>query len=112
MCPSEFGREYNVELDYLIGANPKVWIRRPNLHEFCSGRRLPHVYDQKTQRLCLYLPGCGFWNPALAVARTMIPWTALWLHTFELWVVTDIWHTRGVHVESGGCERKMSDVIF
>lgn len=97
MCPSEFGRSYAVELDYLIGTAPKVWIREPNLLDLSDGRRLPHMYDQATQRLCLYLPGCNFWRPTLAVARTMIPWTGLWLYNFEIWIVTDMWHTEGEH---------------
>lgn len=97
MCPSEFGRSYTVELDYLIGTNPKVWVREPNLHNFSNGRRLPHTYEQATQRLCLFLPGGNFWRPTLAVARTVIPWTGLWLYNFELWLVTDVWHTEGRH---------------
>ena len=51
MCPSEFGRNYSVELDYLIGATPTVWLREPNLRELSGGRRLPHVYAQPAQRL-------------------------------------------------------------
>jgi hypothetical protein len=100
MRPSEFARDYNVEVEYTIGTAPNVWVRAPNLHELSGGRELPHVYDQKAQRLCLYLPGCGFWHPALALARTIIPWTALWLYNFELWLVTDVWHTRGEHPTS------------
>lgn len=100
ICPSEFGRSYTVELFYLLGAAPKVWVREPNLRELAGGRRLPHVYEQLTQRLCLYLPGCGYWRPAVAVARTMIPWTSLWLYNFEIWIATDVWHTEGQHPDA------------
>ena len=101
ICPSDFARNYTVELQYLIGASPKVWVREPDLKQLSGGRELPHVYDQKTQRLCLYLPGCGFWRPTMAVACTIIPWTALWLYNFEIWVITDVWHTEGQHPDSG-----------
>lgn len=97
LCPSEFGRNYLVELRYEIGDKPDVWVREPNLAEFTNGRKLPHVYDQKAQRLCLYFPGVGFWRPNMPLARTILPWSCLWLHTFEIWLVTDVWHTKGVH---------------
>ncbi len=80
-----------------MGRPPDVWVRDPNLREISEGRPLPHVYDQKTQRLCLYVPGCGFWMPWKALARTMIPWSALWLFNFELWLVSDVWYTAGIH---------------
>jgi hypothetical protein len=116
ICPSEFGRNYTVELDYMIGGAPKVWVRRPDLKQLSGGRRLPHVYDQKTQRLCLYLPGCRFWRPSLALACTMVPWTSLWLYNFEIWLVTDVWHTAGEHPDRNQCDddvdRSASVVIF
>jgi hypothetical protein len=107
ICPSDFARSYTVELNYLIGASPKVWVRELDLKQLANGRSLPHVYDQKTQRLCLYLPDCGFWRPTMAIACTIIPWTALWLYNFEIWLVTDVWHTKGEHpdVSSDKSER-------
>jgi hypothetical protein len=108
ICPSAFARNYTIELQYFIGANPNVWVRKPDLKQLSGGRNLPHVYDQKAQRLCLYLPGCGFWQPTMAVACTIIPWAALWLYNFEIWVVTNVWHTKGEHPNS---EQKPSRVV-
>lgn len=97
ISPSEFSRSYVVELRYKIRESPRVWVRKPDLKPLTSGRRLPHVYDQQEQRLCLYFPGVGFWRPNLAIARTILPWTCLWLFNFEIWLVTDTWHTEGIH---------------
>lgn len=97
LSPSEFSRTYSVELQYRIRENPNVWVRNPDLKQLTSGRKLPHVYEQETQRLCLYFPGVGFWRPNKALAQTLLPWTSLWLHTFEIWLVTDVWHTEGIH---------------
>lgn len=97
LTPSEYSRTYSIDLRYRVGEKPNVWVRRPDLKLLTGGRRLPHVYDQETQRLCLYFPGVGFWLPNKALAQTILPWTCLWLHTFEIWLVTDIWHTEGIH---------------
>jgi hypothetical protein len=97
IIPHEYGRTYTIELLYRKNESPKVWVREPDLKELANGRRLPHVYDQTTRELCLYLPGCGFWSADKSVASTMMLWACLWLFYFELWLVTNEWHGRGVH---------------
>jgi hypothetical protein len=99
ISPSDYSREYTVELDYTLADKPRVWVREPDLKPLTEGRCLPHVYNQKTQELCLYLPNCGFWRRELSVASTILPWTYLWLYDFELWLVTNVWYCRGVHPE-------------
>ena len=99
ISPSNFGRNYEVELAYRIGEWPEVWVRKPNLRELSGGRRLPHTYDQKSQKLCLFRPSRGFWTPDRALAVTLIPWTYFWLYYFELWLVTDEWSGSGEHPE-------------
>ena len=97
LSPDDFGRTYDIELQYCRNDAPNVWVRAPDLHAFTDGRRLPHVYDQREQRLCLYVPGCGFWRADRSLAFTLLPWTCYWLRLFELWLATDIWHECGVH---------------
>jgi hypothetical protein len=97
LSPDEYGRVYDVEMHYSVNGSPRVWVRSPDLHALTGGRRLPHVYDQIEQRLCLYAPGFGCWTPSRAVCRTILPWTCYWLRLFELWLVTDVWHERGIH---------------
>ena len=98
LCPGEYSRTYSVEVAYERGDSPRVWVRNPDLKTLAGDRPLPHVYEQKAQELCLYLPGCGFWGPQKSVASTVMPWACLWLRYFELWLVTDIWFGRGEHV--------------
>jgi hypothetical protein len=97
IATDDYGRTYIVELIYKQGALPKVWVREPNLKQLAGERLLPHVYDQKTQELCLFLPGCGLWSPEKSIASTIMLWAWLWLQYFELWLVTNEWHGRGEH---------------
>ncbi|SRR5581483_1179439 len=95
--PGDYSRTYTVELLYKQGGHPTVWVRKPDLKPLIGQRRLPHVYDQETQELCLYLPDCGFWTPQKAIASTIMAWACLWLRNFELWIITNNWYTRGEH---------------
>lgn len=101
ISPNEFAREYTVEMVYQIGDSPSVWVREPDLKILAGGRPLPHVYDSDTQKLCLYLPGGNYWGPEKSIAATIMPWACLWLHYFELWLITGIWHGKGEHPVAG-----------
>ena len=111
VSPDEYGRTYAIEMRYRRNNPPQVWVRAPDLHALTGGRRLPHVYDQREQRLCLYVPGWGIWRPDRALCRTILPWTCYWLRLFEMWLVTDIWHERGIHPAPRRRRRVSSDVI-
>jgi hypothetical protein len=100
IAPSDYCRKYTVEMLYKHGDLPKVWVRQPDLKELAGEKSLPHVYDQKTQELCLYLPGCGFWTSGKSIASTVMLWACLWLYYFELWLTTGEWHGHGIHPES------------
>lgn len=93
---NDYGRNYTVELRYKQGSLPQIWVREPDLELLAGDKQLPHVYPE-TGELCLYLPGCGFWGADKSVAFTIMQWASLWLHYFELWLVTDEWHGHGEH---------------
>ena len=76
---------------------PNVWVQEPDLLKLSGGVRLPHVYDQKPARLCLYFPRTGEWSPSFPIADTVIPWSVLWLLYFEDWLSTGEWAGGGVH---------------
>lgn len=97
LSPGEYSRIYSLEMLYRIGSPPSVWVRKPNLRELAKRRPLPHVYDANEQKLCLYVPNAGIWRPDRALAFTILPWAGYWLRLFEMWLVTDVWHERGVH---------------
>jgi len=104
--PSPLSRRYGARLDYRQGQTPAVYIDSPDLNALADGRRLPHVYEQKPPRLCLYLPRTGQWNPSLGLDRTIVPWTSLWLFYFEDWLATGEWNGGGVHPDISSRRRR------
>jgi hypothetical protein len=97
LSPHEYGRTYTLELIYKQNQPPRVWVRNVDLIQLAGERKLPHVYDQQAQELCLYLPGRGFWRADMSIASTIMLWAWLWLYNFELWLITNEWHARGEH---------------
>lgn len=95
--PTPLSRAYDVHISYRLNTPPKVYVHDPVLADLAPGRPLPHVYEQRPARLCLYLPGTGEWSPGMRLDQTIVPWTALWLFFFEEWLVTDEWKGGGVH---------------
>lgn len=95
--PTPVSREYDVRIVYQVGHSPEVYVINPDLVQLAGGRRLPHVYQQRPARLCLYLPRTGEWHRRLRLDQSIVPWTALWLFYFEDWLTTDDWKGGGVH---------------
>lgn len=66
--------------------------------ELAAGQnRLPHVYSQSRQKLCLYFPNGLEWNSTMPVSK-IVPWVAKWFYFYESWVVTGIWNGGGIHI--------------
>ena len=89
--PSPLSRTYHARLVYEEGGMPEVVVLAPDLHALASDRPLPHVYEQAPPSLCLHLPGTREWTPELLLARTVVPWTGLWLRYFEDWLSCGEW---------------------
>lgn len=85
VSPTPLSREYDVRIDYRQGDIPTVFVDKPDLTALAEGRRLPHVYEQKPTRLCLYLPRAREWATSMRIDLTIVPWAALWLFYFEEW---------------------------
>jgi hypothetical protein len=79
---------YRIRLDYRFQRRPRVRVLSPELERY-NDEDIPHMYGQKY--LCLYLPGVGDWSPDKEIAKTIIPWAALWLNYYELWHATGEW---------------------
>jgi hypothetical protein len=94
--PTPDSRTYRIRLDYTLGKLPNVRILSPDLRVLAGSRKLPHTYDQKDQRICLFYPDGKYWRPQMSVAVTMMTWTLAWLAFFELWLLTDVWYGRGI----------------
>lgn len=79
---------------------PKVYVTSPNLLELANGRKIPHLYSQKKQKLCLFLPQVREWHSAKILSRTVVPWIYLWLFYFEEWLFSDEWKGGGIHPDT------------
>jgi hypothetical protein len=96
-CPTPMSRVYEMRIDYRQEDVPQVFVQGPDLVSLAGGRRLPHVYQQRPARLCLYLPRAREWAGWMRIDQTIVPWAALWLFYFEEWLDSDAWKGGGEH---------------
>jgi hypothetical protein len=82
--PREMSAVYMLEIRYRLGKVPLVRVLSPPL-----ARKPPHVYSDGT--LCLYWPKEWGWRGTYLIAETILPWAALWLYYYELWLDTGKW---------------------
>lgn len=114
-APTPISRDYDIRIDFRQGATPQVFVDAPDLSELAQSRRLPHVYEQKPPRLCLYLPRSGQWGNWMRIDLTLVPWTSLWLYYFEDWLASGSWRGGGVHphsAEPGNDDKSNPNVEF
>jgi len=95
--PTPLSRTYHLRIRYRQRDAPDVVVVAPDLAELSGGRDIPHVYQQKPVKLCLYLPGSGEWSPDRRLVDTIVPWAILWLFYFEDWLTTGEWNGGGNH---------------
>ncbi len=97
LCPSELSATYTIRVSQRGGETPEVRVVEPHLKCREDEEEIPHMYAQ--ERLCLFLPGSGEWQPDDPIALTIIPWASLWLYFYEMWHSTGAWLGGGVHPE-------------
>jgi hypothetical protein len=97
--PSPLGADYSVKLEYTLGYKPNVYVLDPMPLDLARGAtKLPHLYDQKKQKLCLYYPKSKQWDSSMPLAKTMVYWAYEWLYHYEIWLGTDDeWKGGGRH---------------
>lgn len=95
--PSPLSRDYGVRIEFKQGGRPEIFVDDPDLHALAAGRPIPHLYQQKPPRLCLYLPRTYEWQRWMRLDQTVVPWIALWLFYFEEWLDSDDWKGGGMH---------------
>ncbi|MCF1464455.1 hypothetical protein FS827_24515 [Agrobacterium vitis] len=106
--PTPLSRIYDARLEFEVNRSPRVFLDNPDLLMLSGGKDLPHVYDQKPTRLCLYLPRTYEWQPWMSLDQTIIPWTSLWLFYFEDWLIDGEWRGGGEHPEHRDVEQRVS----
>lgn len=98
--PTPISSEYTIKIEYTLGQQPKCYSYTPLT--IPKGKKLPHVYNQKEQQLCLYYPRGKntSWDASKSIAFTIIPWASEWLFYYELWLATGQWLGGGIHVSN------------
>lgn len=80
---------YSIKIDYRFNNRlskcPRVWVLDPQIHPDAKHRFIDGS-------LCLYYPPEGSWTPYNYISRTIVPWTAMWLVFYEIWLDTDHWY--------------------
>jgi hypothetical protein len=96
LTPSPMSNSYDVKLSYIKDKQPNVYIVNPILELYPGQKKLPHVYDNQKQWLCLYYRKGKQWNSSMLLVDTIIPWTSEWLFHYECWLATGKWHGGGI----------------
>jgi hypothetical protein len=97
--PSPLSRDYDIRIEFNQGGRPQIFVDAPDLQMLAEGRHIPHLYQQKPPRLCLYLPKTYEWQSWMRLDQTVVPWSTLWLFYFEEWLASDDWKGGGMHPE-------------
>ncbi len=92
--PRAISQRYRVKIIHQLHKNPAVYVLNPPLVPGQDGK-IPHTYPGK--RLCLFHPRRQEWSQHMLVAKTIVPWTCLWLSYYECWQATGEWLGGGEH---------------
>ena len=80
---------YDLRMTYRDFERPQVRVIDPDLTGLSRGKKVPHLFSQRDQTLCLHYH--GVWQPSMLLATTIVPWAVLWTEYFEWWLVTGMW---------------------
>lgn len=98
--PRPLSQKYRVAVRYKLSSYPTVKVISPAL-----APKAPHRWGDGT--LCLFYPKESPWRRDMLIATTIIPWTALWLYYYELWLDIGKWLGPSSHASDrnlqGGC---------
>jgi len=95
--PTPSSKMYTLLLVYKEKGIPHIYVLNPKLQEESGEFNIPHLYDQKKLRLCLYYPNYNEYSFNDYIAEQIIPWTKLWLFHYEVWLYTKEWLGGGIH---------------
>lgn len=105
--PTVMSEIYTVQITCIVNGgkiNPSVCVLSPKLNKGPDGKSIPHMYPN--EKLCLYLPKRREFTSCKYIAKTIVPWTSLWLYYYELWHMTGKWLGGGEHPPLGKCKNK------
>lgn len=90
--PRALSPSYRLSVILRLHRSPEVRVLSPVLRS-----NAPHRY--KDGSLCLYWPVEWRWADDQSVSKTMLPWAAIWLYFYELWLDTGHWLGPSSHSE-------------
>lgn len=93
--PDVFSREYDVKIVYETGKSVLVFIVNEKLKIAENRTKLPHVWDNELQKICLYSREGGKWSSEKSIISTVVPWASEWLFYYELWLIDGLWKGGG-----------------
>jgi hypothetical protein len=95
--PTSLSENYRIRLTYKLSERPNVWVVEPELKQY-DDKPIQHRFGDGT--LCLFRFKYCEWDETMSIARTIIPWTSLWLFYYEIWLATGEWYGGGEHPKS------------
>lgn len=99
--PSEFSKKYRVLIIYHSdNYSPSVYVLDKDIWQISKSKQIPHLYDFKKIKLCLYYPDYNEWSSKMLLCNTIVAWSYLWLYFYEEWLYTNDWKGGGIHPES------------
>ncbi len=77
------GTEYQVKIEYRKRINPNVFVIRPVI--------IPNKHMYKDGSLCIYKRSEMNWTEDKLISKYIVPLTAMWLHFYEIFLITGKW---------------------
>ena len=93
--PTELSDRYTLRIFYRQGFRPQISILFPKLLLATGHKKLPHVYAEGQNDICVHRP--EEWNKGMCIALTIMPWISQWLYFYEVWLLTAKWLGKGTH---------------
>ena len=101
LAPTSVSESYRVRIVVQRSNDmvPNVYVESPALVDR-EEETVPHLYDRKRAKLCLWYPGRGEWSAQMWIADSVLLWAAEWLFFYEIWRATGEWLGGGEHPDS------------
>ncbi|MDY0402431.1 hypothetical protein [Sulfurovum sp.] len=84
--------------------SPDIYILDKDVWGISQQKIIPHLYDQKKVKLCLYYPTYKEWTNKIPLCGTIVQWIYLWLYYYEEWLYSEEWKGGGIHPQVNNSE--------
>lgn len=99
--PTPLSKTYRVLIIFHINSySPSVFVLDKEIWQVSGTKTIPHLYDFKKIKLCLYYPSYQEWTSKMPLCSTIVSWTYLWLYFYEEWLYSGEWKGGGIHPDN------------